>query len=154
MTHPIRDLLDSQDLAYIENGVYTVIPIPTEKYVNIQGARETRIVLQDKPELASVRMEAALYEVPSEVIETMKLAFSYAHMRTRAITYEIYDRENGLADVYAGSTIPWQPGTQSITPQALKINLSTFFKYIETSHDYYRSVINTNKIDTELLDLI
>ena len=86
MTHPIRDLLDSQEFAYIENGDYIVIPIPTEKYVNIQGARETRIVLQDKTELASVRMEAALYEVLSEVIETMKLAFSYAHMRTRAIT--------------------------------------------------------------------
>ena len=126
MSHPIRSLLDSQELQYIENGDYTVIPIPTEQYVNIQGARETRVVLQNKPELASVRMEAALYEVPSEVIETMKLAFSYAHMRTRVITYEIYDRENGLADVYAGSTIPWQAGSQSITPKALKTNLSTF----------------------------
>ena len=154
MAHPIRELLDKQELQYIENGDFTVIPIPTEQYVNIQGARETRICFQDKPEFASVRMEAALYEVPSEVIETMKLAFSYAHMRTRAITYEIYDRENGLADVYAGSTIPWQSGTKTITPQALKVNLSTFFKYIESSHSYYRSVINTNKIDTELLSLI
>lgn len=154
MTHPIRDLLDSQELQYIENGDFTVIPIPTDQYVNIQGAKETRIVLQNKPELASVRMEAALYEVPSEVIETMKLAFSYAHMRTRAITYEIYDRENGLADVYAGSTIPWNSGTQTITPKTLKVNLSTFFKYIESAHGYFRSVINTNKIDTELLNLI
>ena len=154
MAHPIRDLLDGQDLQYIENGEYTVIPLPTKRYVNIQGARETRICLQDKPELASVRMEAALYEVPSEAIETMKLAFSYAHSRTRAITYEIYDRENGLADVYAGSTIPWQSGTKAITLNALQVNLSTFYKTIESSHSYYRSVINTNKIDTELLNLI
>ena len=154
MVNPIRELLDKQELQYIENGDFTVIPLPTKQYVNIQGARETRICFQDKPKLASIRMEAALYEVPSEVIATMKLAFSYAHMRTRAITYEIYDRENGLADVYAGSTIPWQSGTKTITPQALQVNLSTFFKYIESLHSYYRSVINTNKIDTELLSLI
>ena len=154
MAHPIRDLLDRQEIQYIENGDYTVIPIPTEQYVDIQGAREIRICLQDKPELASVRMEAALYEVPSEVIETMKLAFSYAHMRTRAVTYEIYDRGNGLADVYAGSTIPWQSGTKAITPNALQVNISTFYKITERSHSFYRSVINTNKIDTALLSLI
>jgi hypothetical protein len=151
VSDPIKRILDEQGIGYKENDIWTIVPVPCEHYCNISGKNELLMTLENKAELASSRLEACLYEINGGLISITKLAISLLHGKTRALTYEIYDRENGLADVYVATTVPWSIGDQAPSGRALMVSMVTMHASAEKWHGFFRSIINTGTIDFDIL---